>query len=198
MQGILSVTPYYNKPTQEGLSSTTGRSPSTPRCRSSSTTCPAAPAATSSRERSPGSPQIPNIVGVKEASGNMTQMCEVCRARAARLLGAVGRRRAGVAADGGRWARADLGGVERRARIGWRRWSTSALAGDFAAAREDAHGAAAADARELHRVEPDSGEGRHWRCSASSRRSTGCRWCRPRTRAAPGFVRCSPSLGMLD
>ena len=23
---------------------------------------------------------IPNIVGVKEASGNMTQMCEICRA----------------------------------------------------------------------------------------------------------------------
>ena len=35
--------------------------------------------ATSSRRRWRASPSMPNIVGVKEASGNILQMCEVCR-----------------------------------------------------------------------------------------------------------------------
>jgi 4-hydroxy-tetrahydrodipicolinate synthase len=77
--GLLSVTPYYNRPTQEGLfqhyqaiaDSTTlpivvynvpGR-----------TGCNIEPA-TVARLAS-----LPNIVGIKEASGNITQMCEVCR-----------------------------------------------------------------------------------------------------------------------
>ncbi len=84
--GLLSVTPYYNKPTQEGLyqhfkaiaESTTlpivlynvpGR-----------TGCNIEPA---SAARLAG---IGNIVGVKEASGNMTQMAEVCRAVPERFL----------------------------------------------------------------------------------------------------------------
>ncbi len=77
--GVLSVTPYYNKPTQDGLyrhfeaiaERTTlpivlynvpGR-----------TGCNIEPA-TLARLAS-----IPNIVGVKEASGDLAQMCEVCR-----------------------------------------------------------------------------------------------------------------------
>jgi 4-hydroxy-tetrahydrodipicolinate synthase len=77
--GLLSVTPYYNKPTPEGLYqhyraiadavplpiivyNVPGR-----------TGCNVDPA-TLARLAT-----IPNIVGVKEASGNMTQMCEVCR-----------------------------------------------------------------------------------------------------------------------
>jgi 4-hydroxy-tetrahydrodipicolinate synthase len=77
--GLLSVTPYYNKPTQEGLYqhfkaiaaavdlpiivyNVPGR-----------TGCNVE-VATQVRLAS-----IPNIAGVKEASGNMTQMCEVCR-----------------------------------------------------------------------------------------------------------------------
>ncbi len=76
--GILSVTPYYNKPTPDGLVAhyraiaealelpiilynVPGR-----------TGCNIDPA-TLVRLAS-----IPNIVGVKEASGNMTQMCEIC------------------------------------------------------------------------------------------------------------------------
>jgi 4-hydroxy-tetrahydrodipicolinate synthase len=77
--GILSVTPYYNKPTQEGLfqhyhaiadstplpiivynvQGRTGVNVETPTLRRLA--------------------EIPNIVGVKEASGNITQMADVCR-----------------------------------------------------------------------------------------------------------------------
>jgi 4-hydroxy-tetrahydrodipicolinate synthase len=76
--GILSVTPYYNKPTPEGLFqhysaisegvglpiivyNVPGR-----------TGCNVDPA-TLTRLAT-----IPNVVGVKEASGNVTQMCEIC------------------------------------------------------------------------------------------------------------------------
>ena len=78
--GLLSVTPYYNKPTPEGCSSTTARSPTRRRCRSSSTTCPAGPAATSTPATCARLATIPTIVGVKEASGNIQQMAEICRA----------------------------------------------------------------------------------------------------------------------
>jgi 4-hydroxy-tetrahydrodipicolinate synthase len=78
--GILSVTPYYNKPTPEGLFqhyraiaeavglpivvyNVPGR-----------TGCNVDPATLVRLST------IPNIVGVKEASGNVTQMCEICAA----------------------------------------------------------------------------------------------------------------------
>ena len=78
--GLLSVTPYYNKPTPEGLFQHY-------RAIAESTSLPIVlynvpgrtgcnvDVATVMRLSS-----IPNIVGIKEASGNMTQMCEVCRA----------------------------------------------------------------------------------------------------------------------
>ena len=78
--GILSVTPYYNKPTPEGLFqhykaiaegvglpiivyNVPGR------------TGVNVDPATLTRLSS-----IPNVIGVKEASGNVTQMCEICAA----------------------------------------------------------------------------------------------------------------------
>ncbi len=79
-QGLLSVTPYYNKPTQEGLYQHF-------RAIAEATPLPIivynvpgrtgvnVEVATLARLAA-----IPTIVGVKEASGNMTQMCEVCRA----------------------------------------------------------------------------------------------------------------------
>jgi len=78
--GFLSVTPYYNKPTQEGLFQHY-------RAIAESTSLPIVlynvpgrtgvnvEVATLVRLTA-----IPNVIGVKEASGNMQQMCEVCRA----------------------------------------------------------------------------------------------------------------------
>jgi 4-hydroxy-tetrahydrodipicolinate synthase len=75
--GILSVTPYYNKPTQEGLYQHY-------RAIAESTSLPIVlynvpgrtgvniEVATIGRLAA-----IPNIVGVKEASGNVVQMCEI-------------------------------------------------------------------------------------------------------------------------
>jgi len=78
--GILSVTPYYNKPTQEGLYQHY-------QALADSTPLPivvynvqgrtGVNVETSTLHRLA---QIPNIVGVKEASGNITQMADVCRA----------------------------------------------------------------------------------------------------------------------
>ena len=78
--GFLSVTPYYNKPTQEGLYQHY-------RAIAESTSLPIVvynvpgrtgvnvEVATLVRLAA-----IPNIIGVKEASGSMQQMCEACRA----------------------------------------------------------------------------------------------------------------------
>jgi len=80
VQGLLSVTPYYNKPTPEGLYqhfSKIAEATSLPivlynvpgrtGCNIDAATC--ARLAT-----------IPHVVGVKEASGNITQMVEICHA----------------------------------------------------------------------------------------------------------------------
>lgn len=78
--GILSVTPYYNKPTQEGLfqhyraiAGETGlpvivyNVPGRTGCNVEVATLVRLSA-------------VPNIAGVKEASGNVPQMCEICAA----------------------------------------------------------------------------------------------------------------------
>ncbi len=78
--GLLSVTPYYNKPTPDGLFQHY-------KAIAESTSLPIivynVPGRTGvnidvqTLVRLSG---IPNIVGVKEASGNVTQMCEICNA----------------------------------------------------------------------------------------------------------------------
>jgi 4-hydroxy-tetrahydrodipicolinate synthase len=77
--GILSVTPYYNKPTQAGLLAHY-------RAIASATSLPIIVYNVPGRTGCNVEPktlatlaEVPNIVGVKEASGNMTQICEVCR-----------------------------------------------------------------------------------------------------------------------
>jgi 4-hydroxy-tetrahydrodipicolinate synthase len=77
--GLLSVTPYYNKPTQEGLYQHY-------RAIADSTDLPIVVYNVPGRTGVNVEPStlarlgaIPNIVGVKEASGNIGQICEVCR-----------------------------------------------------------------------------------------------------------------------
>ena len=85
--GLLSVTPYYNKPTQEGLVQHY-------RAIAESTPLPIVvynmPGRTGVNIETGDArarlAQMPNIVGVKEASGNISQMCEICRRRAAGFL----------------------------------------------------------------------------------------------------------------
>jgi 4-hydroxy-tetrahydrodipicolinate synthase len=80
VQGLLSVTPYYNKPTPEGLYAHFSKIaeatslpillynvPGRTGCNIDAATC--AKLAT-----------IPHVIGVKEASGNITQMVEICKA----------------------------------------------------------------------------------------------------------------------
>ena len=78
--GILSVTPYYNKPTQEGLFQHF-------RAIADSTPLPVivynVPGRTGVNVETATLARlsaIPNILGVKEASGNITQMADVCNA----------------------------------------------------------------------------------------------------------------------
>lgn len=78
-QGLLSVTPYYNKPSQEGLFqhySAIAESTSLPIIVYNvpgRTGCNIEPATTARLAT------VANIVGIKEASGNVLQICEVCR-----------------------------------------------------------------------------------------------------------------------
>jgi 4-hydroxy-tetrahydrodipicolinate synthase len=78
--GILSVAPYYNKPTPEGLyQHYTAIAEAVPVpvivYNVPGRTGVNVDVATITRLSG-----VPNIVGVKEASGNVTQMCEICRA----------------------------------------------------------------------------------------------------------------------
>ena len=77
--GLLSVTPYYNKPTQEGLFLHY-------RALAESTDLPIIVYNVPGRAGVNVEPTtlerlaaIPNIIGVKEASGNISQMMEICR-----------------------------------------------------------------------------------------------------------------------
>jgi 4-hydroxy-tetrahydrodipicolinate synthase len=78
--GLLSVTPYYNKPTPEGLFEHY-------KAIAESTALPIIVYNVPGRTGCNVDPAtlvrlatISNIIGVKEASGNIQQMCEVCRA----------------------------------------------------------------------------------------------------------------------
>ena len=84
--GLLSVTPYYNKPTSEGLFqhykaiAESTKLPIIVYNVPGRTGCNVDPA-TLARLAT-----IQNIVGVKEASGNMTQMAEICKAVPAEFI----------------------------------------------------------------------------------------------------------------
>jgi 4-hydroxy-tetrahydrodipicolinate synthase len=78
--GLLSVTPYYNKPTPDGLIQHY-------KAIADSTSLPIVVYNVPGRTGCNVDPAtlvklsaIPNVIGVKEASGNIQQMCEICRA----------------------------------------------------------------------------------------------------------------------
>jgi 4-hydroxy-tetrahydrodipicolinate synthase len=135
-QGILSVTPYYNKPTQEGLYQHY-------RSIASRTSLPIIVYNVPGRTGCNVEPRtlvrlatLPNVVGVKEASGNMTQMVEVCRVVPPDFSVLCGDDALALAlmAVGGRGVISVASNVvpDRMARM-----IDAALVGDFAAARAE-------------------------------------------------------------
>src|SRR6516165_5828810 len=78
--GLLSVTPYYNKPTPEGLYQHY-------KAIAESTSLPIVLYNVPGRTACNIEPStvvrlaaLPNVIGIKEASGNISQMCDICRA----------------------------------------------------------------------------------------------------------------------
>jgi 4-hydroxy-tetrahydrodipicolinate synthase len=78
--GLLSVTPYYNKPTPDGLYEHYRAIAESTRLPIIVYNVPGRTGVNVDVATLVRLAQIPNIAGVKEASGNVTQMCEVCRA----------------------------------------------------------------------------------------------------------------------
>jgi 4-hydroxy-tetrahydrodipicolinate synthase len=78
--GLLSVTPYYNKPTQEGLYQHYKAIAESTRLPIIVYNVPGRTGVNVEVSTLTRLAQIPNIVAVKEASGNVTQMAEICRA----------------------------------------------------------------------------------------------------------------------
>ena len=79
-QGLLSVTPYYNKPTPEGLFQHYSAIASEVALPVIVYNVPGRTGCNVDVATLVRLSTIPGIVGVKEASGNVTQMCEICRA----------------------------------------------------------------------------------------------------------------------
>jgi 4-hydroxy-tetrahydrodipicolinate synthase len=78
--GLLSVTPYYNKPTQEGLFQHYKALAESTRLPIIVYNVPGRTGVNVEVSTLVRLAALPNIAGVKEASGNVTQMCEICRA----------------------------------------------------------------------------------------------------------------------
>jgi 4-hydroxy-tetrahydrodipicolinate synthase len=74
------VTPYYNKPTQEGLYQHYKAIAESTRLPIIVYNVPGRTGVNVEVSTLVRLAQIPNIVAVKEASGNVAQMCEICRA----------------------------------------------------------------------------------------------------------------------
>jgi 4-hydroxy-tetrahydrodipicolinate synthase len=77
VNGLLSVTPYYNKPTQEGLYQHYKAIAERTRLPIVLYSVQGRTAVNIEAKTVFRLAEIPNIVGIKEASGNVTQMCEI-------------------------------------------------------------------------------------------------------------------------
>ena len=80
VDGLLLTVPYYNKPPQEGLFRHFEEIAAATHLPCILYNIPGRTSVNLAPETIIRLASIPNIVGVKEASGNMSQMCEVCRA----------------------------------------------------------------------------------------------------------------------
>jgi 4-hydroxy-tetrahydrodipicolinate synthase len=78
--GLLSVTPYYNKPTPEGLFQHYQAIAGEVELPTIVYNVPGRTGCNVGVSTIVRLASIPNVVGVKEASGNVSQMCEICRA----------------------------------------------------------------------------------------------------------------------
>src|SRR5260221_5667638 len=78
--GFLSVTPYYNRPTQEGLFQHYRAVAESTRLPIILYNVPGRTGVNLEVATVVRLAAIPNIIGVKEASGSMSQICEICRA----------------------------------------------------------------------------------------------------------------------
>jgi 4-hydroxy-tetrahydrodipicolinate synthase len=136
VQGILSVTPYYNKPTQEGLFQHYKAIASHTRLPIIVYNVPSRTGCNVEARTLARLAAIENIVGVKEASGNMTQQCEVCRLVPSNftVLSGDDAMALPLMAVGGRGVISVASNVvpDRMAKM-----VNAALAGDFAAARAE-------------------------------------------------------------
>jgi 4-hydroxy-tetrahydrodipicolinate synthase len=136
VQGLLSVTPYYNKPTQEGLYQHYAAIASRTALPIIVYNVPGRTGCNVEPRTLARLAEIPNIVAVNEASGNMTQICEVCRAVPPdfTVLSGDDALTLPLVAVGGRGVISVASNVVpgRMARL-----VNAALAGDFAAARAE-------------------------------------------------------------
>jgi 4-hydroxy-tetrahydrodipicolinate synthase len=78
--GLLSVTPYYNKPTPDGLFQHYKAIAESTKLPIIVYNVPGRTGVNVDVHTLTRLAALPNVVGVKEASGNIQQMCEVCRA----------------------------------------------------------------------------------------------------------------------
>mgnify|MGYP003305991612 CR=1 FL=1 len=79
IDGLLSVAPYYNRPTQEGLYQHFHTIADSVDCPVILYNVPSRTGCNIEVETQVRLADVPNIVGVKEASGNLLQMCSICR-----------------------------------------------------------------------------------------------------------------------
>ncbi len=112
---ILSATPYYNKPTQGGLFrhfNAVADASTKPICLYN------VPGRTAVNLQPATALQLaehPNVMGIKEASGDLAQVMQILRGRPARLHGALGRRLAHSGHRGGRRRWPGFGYIQRDA-----------------------------------------------------------------------------------
>ena len=196
VDGILSVTPYYNKPTQEGLyqhyQAIAGaiRLPLVIYSVQSRTGVNVEPSTLARLA------QIENIVGVKEASGNISQMVNVLHEVPPNFAVLSGDDAVTIPlmALGGRGI---ISVVSNQIPGPMARLAQACLQRRFRRRPADPSPLPAADEYQFRRSQPDSGEGGDGVDGPASSPSGACRCARPPPPISPGSKRCWRAVGLL-